>query len=80
MAVHRPQPEYQSVRSRKTLFPLVAVREDPVETLAERARWEAFSELRYIGGRVYLQTRPVRRTDGKLTEPFGFSGYCGVSA
>jgi len=32
--------------------------------------------MRYIGGHVYLQARPIRTTDGKLTELFGFSGYC----
>jgi len=35
MAVRRPRPEYQSVRSRRTFDPLVAVREDSVETVAE---------------------------------------------
>jgi len=36
MAVRRPRPEYLSVRSSRTLDPLVAVREDPVETVATR--------------------------------------------
>jgi len=66
MAVRRTRPGYLSVRSRKTSDPLVAVREDPVEIVAESD----------IGRRVYLQARPGRRTDGKLTELFGFSGYC----
>jgi len=35
MAVRRPRPENLSVRSRRTLDPLVAVWEDPVETVAE---------------------------------------------
>jgi len=29
-----------------------------------------------IGSRVYVQTKAVRRTDGKLTKLFEFSGYC----
>jgi len=32
-AVHQPRPEYLSVRSRRTLDPLVAVREDSEEAL-----------------------------------------------
>jgi len=35
MAVHWPQREYLSVRSRKTLYPLVEVREDSVVTVAK---------------------------------------------
>jgi len=60
MAVRRPRPEYLSVRSRRILDPLLAVRKDPVETVAE-------SEGRFPAN---------RRTDGRLTELFGFSGYC----
>jgi len=42
MAVCRPRPEYLSVRSRRTLDPLVAVREDPIETVAESDEMEGF--------------------------------------
>jgi len=42
MAVHRPRPEYLSVRYRKTLDPLVAVREDPIETVAESDKMGGF--------------------------------------
>jgi len=35
MAVRRPRPEYLFARSRRILDPLVAVREDPVKTVAE---------------------------------------------
>jgi len=38
MAVHRPRSKYTFVRSRKTWDPLVAVRKDPVETVAESDR------------------------------------------
>jgi len=42
MAVHQPWSEYLSVRSRKTLDLLVAVREDPVETVAESDKTGGF--------------------------------------
>jgi len=42
MAVCRPRPEYLSVRSRRTWDPLVAVREDPVETVAESDKMGGF--------------------------------------
>jgi len=71
MAVRRPRPEYLSVRSRRTLDPLVAVREDPLETVAESDKVGGFQLIEED-----LQARPGRRTDGKLTELFGFSGYC----
>jgi len=60
MAVRRPRPEYLSGRSRKTSDPLVAVRDG----------------RKNIGRRVYLQARLGWRTNGKLTDLFGFSGYC----
>jgi len=70
MAVRRPRPQYLSVRSRRTSDPLVAVREDPVETVAESDMMGGFQL------NVYLQARPGRRTDGRLTELFVISGYC----
>jgi len=42
MAVRRPRPEYLSVRSRRTLDPLEAVGEDPVETVAESDKMGGF--------------------------------------
>jgi len=42
MAVRQPRPEYLSVRSRRTLDPLVAVREDPLETVAESDKTGGF--------------------------------------
>jgi len=42
MAENRPRPEYLSVRSHKTLDPLVAVREDPVVTVAESDKMGGF--------------------------------------
>jgi len=43
MAVRQPRPEYLSVRSRRTLDPLVvAVREDTVETVAESVKMGGF--------------------------------------
>jgi len=42
MAVHWPQPEYLSVCSRKTLYPLVAVWEDPVVTVADSDKMGGF--------------------------------------
>jgi len=42
MAVRRSRPEYLSVRSRRTLDPIVAVREDPVETVAKSDKMESF--------------------------------------
>jgi len=42
MAVNRPQPEYLSVRSGKTLYPLVAFREDPVVTVTKSDKMGGF--------------------------------------
>jgi len=42
MVVRRPRPEYLSVRSSKTLDPVIAVREDPVETVAESDKLGGF--------------------------------------
>jgi len=42
MVVRRPRPEYLSVRSRRTLDPLVAVREYPLETVSESDKTEGF--------------------------------------
>jgi len=42
MAVRRLRPEYLSVRSRRTLDPLVAVQKDPAETVAESDKMGGF--------------------------------------
>jgi len=77
MAVRRPRPEYLSVRSRRTLDPLVAVREDPVEPVAELDKMRGFQLIEEEHRpRCLFAASLGWRTDGKLTELFGFSGYC----
>jgi len=68
MAVRRPRPEYLSVRSSRTLDPLVAVREDPVETVAESDKMGVFQLIEEEHRPSCLFARQAWSENGWLTD------------